>query len=120
MKAEAGPKVRIDRTGGVVAVSFLVTTLDKRNFVQVSDELDEVLRDPNPRTVEIDLSTIRRIDDLGMAFLQSLIESIKDVGGKATLRGTANRIKQAVCGTRLASALNDRRIPPRPPLGTRW
>ena len=120
MMAELMPKVLIERTDTLVVIRFQITTLDKKNFAIIADDLDEVLRDPHPRIVEIDVSQLRRIDELGMAFLQSLQESIKDVGGKATLRGSAGQIHRAVSGTRPASTIEDPRIRRRPPLGTRW
>jgi anti-anti-sigma regulatory factor len=120
MTAESLPLVRIERTDTLVVISFHISTLDKKNFAQIADDLDEVLRDPNPRIVEIDISRVLRFDELGMAFLQSLQESIKDVGGKATLRGSAGQMKRAVSGTRPACSIEDPRIRRRPPLGTRW
>jgi anti-anti-sigma regulatory factor len=120
MTAEGLPQVRIERTNTLVIISFKVPVIDKRNFAQLSDELDEILRDPKPQTVEIDLTGIRKIDDLGMAFLQSLQESIKDVGGRATLRGSAGSFKRSASATRLAKEIEDRRVFGRPPLGTCW
>jgi anti-anti-sigma regulatory factor len=112
--------VRIERTDVLIRICFVVAVIDKKNFALIADALDEILRDPKPQTIEIDLRSIRRVDELGLAFLQSLKESIKDVGGRVTLVGSLDQFKQSAGQTRLANRIEDPRAVRRSHLGTRW
>jgi anti-anti-sigma regulatory factor len=85
MMVDPAPVVRIGRSERVVTISFLVTTIDERNFSLIVDQLEEVVRIPTPQLVTIDLTGVRRIDELGMTVLQSVRDSIKEVGGTVTL-----------------------------------
>lgn len=112
--------VRVERANGLVLISFRVSAIDERNFATVADELDEVARFPNPQSVVIDLTGVRRVDELGLAVLQSLQESVKDVGGTAVLCGPTDPIERAMNETRLAREIEQRDAGRRPPRWTQW
>lgn len=96
------PLVRIKRSHDAVYVSFTVTAIDEQNFAVVADQLEEIVRCPAPQSLFIDLSVVRRIDELGLAVLQSLQESVKEVGGTVRLSGQTDQIKRSVSNTQPA------------------
>lgn len=114
------PLVTIERAGVLIVVSFKATSIDIHNFVAIADELEEIARSPRPQSVVIDLVGVRRIDELGLAVLQSLQESVKEVGGTAILCGPTDPIEKARHETRLAKEIHDRDSRRRPPQWTQW
>ena len=108
MKAEQLPAVRIERANGIVFVSFQVAEIDERNFAMVADQLDEVARAPTPQSVIIDLSGVNRIDELGLVVLESLRESVKEVGGTSVLTGPTEAIKRPRESGRFVGPLGNR------------
>jgi anti-anti-sigma factor len=112
--------VRIERSKEMVAVSFRVACIDEKNFVRIADELEEVIRIPTPQTVIIDLAGVHQIDELGLAVLQSVCESINEVGGKVAFSKPNSHVKLTMGQVRLAQEMNDRNSNRRPPQLTRW
>ncbi len=84
----------VEQIRHVTVVCFTIDTLDERNFEEVADELSSLARPGGPRRVVVDLASIRQIDDLGLAVLQSFHDSIEEIGGIAILC----RLTQAVMG----------------------
>lgn len=121
MTAKQSELVRVERANGLTLISFEVTTLDEKNFVAIADALEVVARSPRPQSVVIDMTGIHRMDVLGLAVLQSLQESVKDVGGTAVLCGPTGPIERALHETRLAREIEQRSSTTcRPPLWTLW
>jgi anti-anti-sigma regulatory factor len=118
MTAEKVPSVRIERSNGSVIVTFHVTTIDERNFAIIADELDEVARKPTPQSVIIDLTGVSHIDELGQTVLQSLRESVKEVGGKAVIAGDLDLITQPRNEKRPVRAIETRSLRRRHPQWT--
>lgn len=114
------PLVTFERAGILIVVSFKTSSIDIRNFVTIADELEVIARSPRPQSVVIDLTGVRKIDELGLAVLQSLQDSVKEVGGTAILCGPTDPIEQARHQTRLAQEIHDRDSRRRPPQWTQW
>jgi|GEM_PF-3299381 len=114
------PLTTIERAGILIVVSFKTTSIDIGNFATIADELEVIARSPRPQSVVIDLTGVRKIDELGLAVLQSLQESVKEVGGTAILCGPTDPIEKARYVTRLAKETNDRKSRHRPPQRTQW
>lgn len=112
--------VRVERANGLTLISFKVSAIDEQNFATVADELDEVARFPKPQSVVIDLTGVRQVDELGLTVLQSLQESVREVGGTAVLSGPTESIDQAIHDTRLAREIEQRDAARRPPRWTQW
>lgn len=112
--------VTVERAHGLVLISFRVSAIDERNFATVADELEVVARSPKPQSVVIDLTGVRRVDQLGLAVLQALQDSVKEVGGTAVLSGPQDPIEQAINETRLAREIEQRDSGRRPSRWTQW
>ena len=69
----------------VTVVCFTIETLDEENFDSVAEELTSLIAARKPRRVVVDLASLRHIDDLGLAVLQSFHDGIEEYGGTAIL-----------------------------------
>ena len=107
--AAKSPMVRMKRTvGNSIVVCFDVPTIDSDNYVTIVDELEAVVRSPDPQSVVIDLTGVRQIDELGLVVLRSIQESIKDVGGTAVFLGSNHHFEQSATKIRLPWKIDDR------------
>ena len=101
----------VERVRNITVVRFTVEVLNEGNFADVSGELHLLVREQRPRRVVVDLASIRQIDDLGMATVQSFHDSIEELGGTAILC----RLDSSVMGALSQSGL-DRLLHIRPSL----
>ena len=106
MTTEQLPIARIERADDKIIVSFAVTVIDVPNLAIIADELDEIVRSRNPQSVVIDLTGVRRIDDLGLALLQSIKQSVKEVGGNVVFSGVSDQMKRSINETRIARVVH--------------
>jgi anti-anti-sigma regulatory factor len=85
----------IEQVSDVTVVCFTVTKIVEQNYEGVSDELFELieyLTSSGPMHVALDLSSVRKIDDWGLAMLRAFHETMESHRGTAVLC----RIPQAV------------------------
>lgn len=75
----------VERVRNILVVRFTISVLTEVNFADVSDELDSLVIDLRPRRVVVDLASIEKIDDLGLAMVQSFHDTIEERGGTAIL-----------------------------------
>ena len=75
----------VENVRNVTVVRFTIGELNEENFADVSDELNLRVLDQRPRRVVVDLGSFRKIDDLGLAMMQSFHDSIEELGGTAIL-----------------------------------
>lgn len=78
----------VEQVRNVTVVCFAVSHLDSSNFDAVSDELLELLSmitTSPPVCVVVEMSYVRRIDELGVAMLVAFQDSVKDAGGRMIL-----------------------------------
>ena len=92
----------VEQVRNITVVSFTVTALDEQNHETISDELLELVSliiASRPIQVVVELSAIRRIDELGLAMLHAFHDSIEDAGGRTILcrlsPGVTNSIRDA-------------------------
>ena len=88
----------VEQVRNVTVVRLTIDTLDEENFEAVAEELDSLIATRRLRRVVVDLVSLRLIDDLGLAVLQSFHDGIEEHGGTAILC----RLSPAV-----ASAMNE-------------
>ena len=70
----------VDQVRDVTVVCFTVSTMMESNFEFVSDELFEFVEhvtSNGPSQIVLDLSSVRKIDDWGMAMLRAFHETIR-------------------------------------------
>jgi anti-anti-sigma factor len=120
MTAEQASLVTVQRESGRTLISFKVNSVDEGNFVAIADELEEVSRAPHPQSVVIDMTGVRHLDELGLAVLQAVRESVRDVGGTAVYRGPTRLVENAIHATRLAREIALREANHRPSQWTQW
>ena len=75
----------IEQVRRVTVIRFTIDVLSEENFEEVSEELSSRILGQRPRRVVVDLASIRQIDDLALAMLQSFHDSIEEQGGTAIL-----------------------------------
>ena len=88
----------VEQVRNITIVCFTIDTLDEENFETVAEELDSLIALRKPRRVVVDLVSLRFVDDLGLAVVQSFHDGIEEYGGTAILC----RLSPAV-----ASAMNE-------------
>ena len=88
----------VELVRNITVVCFTIDTLDEQNFETVAEELDALIAARKPRRVVVDLASLRFVDDLGLAVVQSFHDGIEEYGGTAILC----RLSHSV-----ASAMND-------------
>lgn len=120
MLAPSSPPVLIERSDGVVRILFKVPSIDASNFISMADDMEPVLRVPTPQTVVLDFHGVRNVDDIGMMLIQSIQESIREVGGTILIRGcNVERIRPAK-RIHPARDLDQRQPITRPRFSTSW
>ena len=87
MTGKPSPQLLIERTDGVVRVLFKVSSIDETNFIDLANQLEPTLRPSTPQTVILDFHGVRHVDEIGIMLVQSIQESIKEVGGTILIRG---------------------------------
>lgn len=120
MTAEQSTLVKVQRENSSIWISFKVKAIDEQNFVAVADELEEVSRTPRAQSVFIDMSGVQHLDELGLAMLQAVRGSIKEVGGTAVFCGPGNLVENAIQATRLSREIEQREARHRPSPWTQW
>ena len=75
----------IEQIRGISVVRFVIDALTEENFSMVVDELNTRLLPMRSRHVVVDLASIQHIDDMGLAMVQSLHDSIEERSGTAIL-----------------------------------
>src|SRR5436305_1679025 len=83
----------VEQVRSVTVVRFTIDALTEENFGAISDELNSLIFDQRPRRVVVDLVSVRSIDDLGMAMVQSFHDSIDELGGTAILCQLSSSVK---------------------------
>jgi anti-anti-sigma regulatory factor len=84
MTAVSSRHFYIEQVQDVTVVCFTVSSMVEQNYEFVSDELFEIveyLTSNGPIQVVLDLSSVRRIDDWGLAMLRAFHETIETSGG---------------------------------------
>lgn len=84
MTAVSTQSFYIDQVHDVTVVCFTVSSISEQNIDLVSDELFEIveyLTSNGPIQVVLDLWTVKRIDDWGVAMLRAFHETIETNGG---------------------------------------
>ena len=87
MTVTPSPQLLIERTDGVVRVFFRVSSIDETNFLDMANQLEPTLRSPTRQTLILDFHGVRHVDEIGIMLIQSIQESIKEVGGTILIRG---------------------------------
>lgn len=100
--------IEIEQIRRVTVVRFCIDVLNEDNFAAVSDELDAMVLDQRPRQVVVDLASIRQIDDLGLAMVQSFHDSIEERGGTAILCRLSTTVMGAMTQSGLSRLLHIR------------
>jgi anti-anti-sigma factor len=98
----------VDRVRNVTVICFTVATLNEDNFASVADELQSLIHPRGPRRVVFDLASIRLIDDLGLAMLQSFHDGVEEYGGTAILCRLSPAVASAVSDAGLLRQLHIR------------
>ena len=96
----------IEQVHNVTVVCFTVSSIVDPNYEYVSDELFELVEDVTangPIQVVLDLGSVRRIDDWGLAMLRAFHETIDSHGGTTILC----RIPQSVASVLSSACLKD-------------
>ena len=96
----------IEQVRNVTVVCFTVSSIVDPNYEYVSDELFELVEDVTangPIQVVLDLGSVRRIDDWGLAMLRAFHETIESHGGTTILC----RIPQSVAAVLSSAGLKD-------------
>jgi len=78
----------VEQVRNITVVSFTVAALDEQNYEPISDELLELVSliiANRPIQVVVELSAVRRVDELGLAMLHAFHDSIEDSGGTTVL-----------------------------------
>ena len=75
----------VEQVRNVTVVRLTIDTLDEENFEAVAEELDSLIATRRLRRVVVDLVSLRLIDDLGLAVVQSFHDGIEEYGGTAIL-----------------------------------
>lgn len=120
MQAPSSPLILIDQNEGVVRIDFQLALIDETNFLALAIELEPILRVPTPQTLILDFHAVQDVDDLGVMLIQSIQESIKEVGGTVRIRGCGiNRLKMAKRPSP-ARDLDPRQTHTRPRYSTSW
>ena len=86
----------VDQVRTVTVIAFTIDTLDEENFESVAEELDSLIHARSPRRVVFDLASIRQIDELGLAMVQSFHDGIEEYGGTAILCRLSPAVASAV------------------------
>ena len=74
----------VEQVCEVTVICFTVNGLDEDNYEEVSEELLELVSLATAcgaAQIVVELTAVRRIDDLGLAMLHALHDSINEVGG---------------------------------------
>lgn len=100
--------IEIEQIRGITVVRFAVTELTEANFEGIADELRERLLTRRCRHVVVDLASIKKIDDLGLATLQSLHDSIEESNGIAILCRLTSSVMSALSESGLNKMLHIR------------
>ena len=79
------PGFEVELVRGITVIRFTLDSLHEENFEDVSEGLRVLILEQRPRRVVVDLGSIRQIDDLGLAMVQSFHDSIEEIGGTAIL-----------------------------------
>jgi anti-anti-sigma factor len=102
MTATATRSFDVEFVRNVTVVRFTIDSLDESNIEAVADELHTLMYEQRPRRVVVDMVALRRIDDLGLAVVQSFHDAVEEVGGTAILC----RLTLSVMGAVSDSGLN--------------
>jgi anti-anti-sigma factor len=89
----------VDQVQDVTVICFTVSTVIEQNYELVSDELFELVEyvtSNGPIHVVLDVSSIRQIDDWGLAMLRAFHETIETSGGSVIVSRLQPAVTQAV------------------------
>ena len=95
----------------VTVICFTVNGLDEDNYEAVSEELLEfvtLVTANGPAQVVVELSPIRRIDELGVAMLHALHDSIAEAGGTTIFCRLSPVVSSAIREAGLSSVFDIR------------
>lgn len=101
----------VEQVRDVTVICFTVNGLDEDNFEVVSEDLLELVSlttAGGPAQVVVELSSIRRIDELGLAMLQALHDSIADASGTVIFCRLSPVVTSAIREAGLSSVFNVR------------
>jgi anti-anti-sigma regulatory factor len=89
----------VERVHEVTVLCFTVRCLIEENYEEVSEELLEFVESVSadrPIRIVAELTSIGRIDGLGLAMLEALIDSIADAGGRLILCRVQSGVMTAI------------------------
>jgi anti-anti-sigma factor len=92
----------IEQVRGITVVRFTIDVLTEENFETIAEDLHSLLCERRLPRVVVDMASIQRIDDLGLAMVQSFHDSIEELGGTAILC----RLNSSVLSTMNQSGLD--------------
>jgi anti-anti-sigma factor len=101
----------IEQVNNVTVVCFTVSSIVERNYEFVSDELFELVEyvtTNGPIQVVLDLSSIRQIDDWGLAMLRAFHETINVNGGTTILCRLPATVSRAISNAGLTDCFHCR------------
>ena len=108
MLATAVRSFEVEQVRNVTVVCFTIDSLDEQNFGIVAEEFDSLIATHRLRRVVVDLASLRLIDDLGLAVLQSFHDGIEEHGGTAILCHLSPAVASAMNGAGLQRHLHIR------------
>ena len=86
----------VEQVRNITVVCFTVNALDEQNFDTVAEELTSLIAARKPRRVVVDLASLRRIDDWGLAVVQSFHDAVEEYGGTAILCRLSHTVAAAM------------------------
>ncbi len=70
---------QVEQVRNIAVICFTIDTINEQNFDSVAAELDAFISSQRSRRVVVDLASVRHIDDLGLAVLQSFNAGIEEI-----------------------------------------
>jgi len=100
--------VEVEQVRNITVVRFAVEELTEETFQGIAEELNAILVELRPRQVVVDLVSIRRVDDLGLAMVQSFHDGVEELGGTAILCRLSQSVMNALSESGLQRLLHIR------------
>jgi anti-anti-sigma factor len=100
--------IEVEVVRNITVIRFASVDLTEATFEGISDELNAILLERRPRRVVVDPVSIRRVDDLGLAMVQSFHDSVEELGGTAILCRLSQSVMSALSESGLHRLLHVR------------
>lgn len=89
----------VEQVRNVTVICFTAHELSETNYEAVADELFElvpIMTQLRPVQIVCEMSSVRRVDDLGLAMLHALHGSIQEVNGKIVFCRLSSQVQTAI------------------------